>query len=177
MQSMLCRLSIICLQLLLGLVAINQVLAQPINFTLTSPEGHNLITGITQDKQGIMWFATWNGLYRYDGVQWQTFLHDPLDSNSITANQLECVYVDRQGLLWIGTFNQGLDCLDLSTNTFKHFRHDSLDQSSLTQDRISYLLEDHEGTLWVGTHRGLNKYHPQTGTFTRYQHHVMIPPR
>ncbi len=162
--------SLFFLLLLLRLVTGHSLLGQPINFTLTSPEGHNFITGITQDQQGVMWFATWNGLYRYDGNEWQSFLHDPLNPNSITANQLECVLVDRQGKLWIGTFLQGLDCLDLATHTFRHFRHDPGNPASLSQNRISYLLEDREGTLWVGTHRGLNRYHPETGTFTRYRH-------
>lgn len=31
------------------------------------------ITQLLQDEQGYMWFATWNGLCRYDGYEFQTF--------------------------------------------------------------------------------------------------------
>ena len=35
------------------------------------PSGH--ITQLLQDKCGFLWFATWNGLCRYDGYDFQTF--------------------------------------------------------------------------------------------------------
>lgn len=31
------------------------------------------VTQIVQDRQGIMWFATWNGLNRYDGYELSMF--------------------------------------------------------------------------------------------------------
>ena len=31
------------------------------------------VTQLLQDEQGFMWFATWNGLCRYDGYEFQTF--------------------------------------------------------------------------------------------------------
>lgn len=35
------------------------------------PHGH--VTQLLQDEQGLMWFATWNGLCRYDGYEFRTF--------------------------------------------------------------------------------------------------------
>lgn len=35
------------------------------------PHGH--VTQLLQDQQGFLWFATWNGLCRYDGYEFHTF--------------------------------------------------------------------------------------------------------
>src|SRR4030095_2315675 len=44
------------------------------------PEGAwQFITGIAQDLKGNMWFATPNGLFKYNGVSFKTYTNDPLD--------------------------------------------------------------------------------------------------
>ena len=59
------------------------------------------ILGITQDRQGYVWFiARNNGLYRYDGSQFVSFVHDEKDSNSITGAPLECIAVDSNTIMF-----------------------------------------------------------------------------
>ncbi len=123
-----------------------------------------------QDHQGFMWFAGWDGLYRYDGQDYKHYQHDPQDSTTIAANRLECLYVDRAGALWIGTFVAGLDRYDPESDTFTHYRHDPNDSTSLSFDIVTVMLQDSKGTFWVGTHGGLNRYNPDTDSFTHYRH-------
>ena len=49
------------------------------------PEGKTFkhVSGIVQDSQGYMWFATKSGLFRYDGYQMTSYNNNPDDSNSI----------------------------------------------------------------------------------------------
>ena len=64
-----------------------------------------------QDKQGFIWFATENGLQRYDGHNFLTFLNRPGDSLSIPTAFFNKLYVDKKNRLWlisggvIGIFN------------------------------------------------------------------------
>jgi ligand-binding sensor domain-containing protein len=55
-----------------------------------------------------MWFAGTN-LYRYDGCRVVTFKHDPTNPKSISASRVETIYIDRNNIIWIGTFGSGLD--------------------------------------------------------------------
>ncbi len=124
----------------------------------------------TQDQQGFMWFISQNGLYRYDGYSYIHYRHDPLDSTSISYPRLECLYVDRNGILWVGSYGGGLNRYNRETDTFTRYRHKKNDPNSLSHDEVTAILEDRHGMLWVGTHGGLNRFDRQTGAFTRYSH-------
>ena len=128
-----------------------------------------------QDHQGFMWFAGWDGLYRYDGHYYKHYQHDPQDSTTISANRLESLYVDQEGTLWIGSFEAGLNRYDKETDTFKHYQHDPDDGSSLSHELVTVMLQDSKGTFWIGTHGGLNRYHPATDTFTHFRHNPGDP--
>ena len=61
-----------------------------------------------QDANGHMWFATYNGLNKYDGYEFTIYTHESKDSTSILDNIIRTIYVDRIGGLWVGT-EKGLD--------------------------------------------------------------------
>lgn len=46
------------------------------------------ITQLLQDEQGFMWFATWNGLCRYDGYDFQTFKPQVGDGCNMTTDRI-----------------------------------------------------------------------------------------
>ena len=128
--------------------------------TIAPPEGGSwgLVQDIAQDVQGNMWFASLNGLYKYDG---NTFtLIAPSDQNAVC--------VARNGYIWIGTQGSGLKRLNPETGTFTHFRNIQTDTTSLPGDHINVILEDHEGNIWVGTGDGLSRFNEKTGSFTNY---------
>lgn len=131
----------------------------------------NTVTSIIQDRQGFMWFATMDGLNKYDGYNFTVYKHIPVNPNSLSSNSLWALYQDKQGFIWVATVSAGLDRLDPRTETITHFSSDSLNPNSLSGNRIRALCEDDAGFLWVGTRdNGLNRYDPDTGTFTRYKH-------
>ena len=71
----------------------------------------SFVVSATQDKFGFMWFATSNGLNRYDGHGFTTFWHHPEDSTSLSGDRIEEVFTDSEGNLWVGTCC-GLDLFD-----------------------------------------------------------------
>lgn len=64
---------------------------------------NNSVTSITQDKDGIIWASTNNGLNRYDGYGFTKFYANPYDSNSIAANEINSIHSDDQNNLWMVT--------------------------------------------------------------------------
>ena len=124
------------------------------------------IVGMCQDHKGFLWLAdNYNGLLKYDGSRLISYKSNPRNPNSLISDNLECLYSGSKEKIWIGSYQNGLDCLDPETETFTHFQHNNADPSSLCSNMIGALLEDHNGTLWVGTNKGLDTLNRQTGKF------------
>lgn len=60
----------------------------------------NTVHAILQDKQGFMWFGTKDGLDRYDGISFRTFMKE---SGTLGNNFITSLYEDNLGQIWIGT--------------------------------------------------------------------------
>ena len=135
------------------------------------PEGKTFVhvSGIVQDMQGYMWFATKKGLFRYDGYRMTSYKHNPADTNSLSTDALDAICIDATGILWIGTLGNGLERFDPSTGIFTHFRPDPKDPESLSSNWIWAVLEDQEGTLWVGTANGLDRFDSQRKKFIHFR--------
>jgi len=136
----------------------------------------NFIFSICEDQYGSIWVGTLNGLSRLDAEKEKkgifSFIHyynRPYDSTSISSNQIKVIYRDRQGILWIGTWEGGIDILDLEKKKFHHYLHDPDDPNSLSSNIIHALYEDSQGILWIGAwDKGLNRLDPEKQTFTLY---------
>ncbi len=72
--------------LLCCLIKVSPVFSQePIFNRVSPPEGAwGVITGITQDPQGYLWFGS-AGLYKYDGYHVTHYQHDPLNPNHLSV--------------------------------------------------------------------------------------------
>lgn len=73
-----------------------------------------------QDTLGQMWFATLDGLNRYDGYEFKVYRNNPEDSTSIASDIIRKIYTDLSGRLWIGT-GKGLSLYDTKTDAFRNF--------------------------------------------------------
>ena len=76
---------------------------------LTVEQGlsQNSVVSIAQDQTGFMWFATQDGLNKYDGKQFTHFQFQFEDVTRSTYSKLGKVYVDSQDVIWI-IANSGL---------------------------------------------------------------------
>jgi len=91
---------------------------------------------------------------RYDGYTFKTFIFDPTDSTSLSNNQVETIFEDSKGRLWIGT-PDGLNCFNKLTGKFTHFHLFPSSDSPIISSSITAICEDSTGNLWIGTSRGL----------------------
>jgi ligand-binding sensor domain-containing protein/signal transduction histidine kinase len=155
-----------------GLVIAPALWAQKIVFDKVSINEDNptaRITGITQDRDGYMWFSS-NGIAKFDGYQLTHFVNDPLNPNSIASNQVECIYTDSTGTIWIGTNGKGLDKFDPANGIFTHYKHQPKNTFSLNEDRVTAIAKDKDDLLWIGTVHGLDRLNPKTGKFDHFLH-------
>jgi ligand-binding sensor domain-containing protein len=77
--------------------------------TTASGLSQNTIHKIIQDKNGFLWFATADGLNRYDGYSFETFRNNPSDITSLSDSDVFSVTEDQEGDLWVGKRSSGLN--------------------------------------------------------------------
>jgi DNA-binding NtrC family response regulator/ligand-binding sensor domain-containing protein len=162
---------LIILSLLLIVNAFSQ--SEDIRFEhLTVSDGlpHNHIKCIIQDHLGFLWFTTQNGLVKYNGYNFKTYLPVPDDTNSINTRNPIMLIEDHLGDLWIASWEEGLIKFDRETEKFKSYTHDDNDPYSIISDGVYIIYEDSERTLWLGmVGEGLEKFDRETETFTHYR--------
>lgn len=107
----------------------------------------NAILDVAKTNQGFMWLATFNGLARFDGMEFK--IYDKSNTPELQTNNLSSLLVDSKDQLWIGTNGGGL--LKLARGKFHYFNTDSIVNSSV----VTALEESQEGIIWVGTRFGL----------------------
>src|SRR5688572_5833029 len=77
---------------------------------LTKEQGLSdiVVWDILQDKQGYLWFATNDGLNKYDGYRFTVYKFTPHDTTSIAHNTISALWEDSEGNFWIGTIEGGI---------------------------------------------------------------------
>ena len=130
----------------------------------------NTIHYIIQDKQGFMWFATEDGLDKYDGYNFKIFKNIPNNKNSISDNFIWTLYQDRSGTFWVGTNSGGLCKFDRMLEQFDNYKNNPNDSTSLSSNNVRAIFEDDSGNLWIGTEGGgLNELNKKDKTFKHYR--------
>jgi len=113
--------------------------------TWTTRQGlpHNQVNAIEQAPDGYLWFGTWEGLVRYNGLEFHVF--DRRNTPGLEDNGIRSVHATQDGAIVVGTSRGGV-----SVKRGDHWRHWSM-ADGLAQDEIMDALYDRAGRLWVAT--------------------------
>jgi len=133
---------------------------------LTTSDGlsNSNVFGITQDNQGFIWFATEDGLNRFDGKNIVTYRHNANNKHSIADNLIRKIFFDTEHVLWIGTQN-GLSRYNRELDNFDNFFTIINDENSLRDNVIWDIYQNQNGLekndktkplLWISTTDGLH---------------------
>lgn len=108
----------------------------------------NSITDIYQDDDGYIFFGTYSGLIRFDGVKFLTLnkLYDKR-YNFLSARS---IMQDSNGNFWIGSNDEGVICLKTDGDVVCFTVENGLPNNS-----IRAFCEDSYGNIWIGTASGI----------------------
>lgn len=143
----------------------------------------NFIRGITEDKENNIWFGTFNGLYKYN-IHKDLFTSYTREdkAGSISHSSVHPVFIDKGGILWIGTYFGGVNYTPVHEDMFTYYDASSC-SNSLSNPVVGNMAEDDHGNIWICTEGGgLNMLDPQhreikrfeTSTFPFYLPHINL---
>ncbi len=126
------------------------------------------VHGILEDRQGFMWFATDDGLHKYDGNKFT--IYRPQQDNPFSISNVFCFTLleDFEGKIWIGTFN-GLNLMNKHDGTCSQLLNRPNDPTSLSHNYILDIYQKENGPVWISTLKGgVNKFTPYRNRFLNY---------
>lgn len=130
------------------------------------------INKLYEDRSGIIWIGTQNGISKFvpNKYKFGNYRHISNQPNTLSGNKISSIVEDKNGRVWIGTQSNGLNKLNIETNTITHFKYKGDLKSGLSSNRISSLYLDRQNNIWVGLWAGVgfNKLNPETDKFTHY---------
>ena len=131
------------------------------------------IFAVERSPDGTWWLGTLNGLIKAEPLATgklvvTKFTAEKGNRNSLATNSIKSLLIDpvEPGILWIGTNGSGMDRMDISKRTFKHF---NTNDGVLPDDVVYGILAEYEPRqkgdrkLWISTNRGLTRFTPETG--------------
>jgi Signal transduction histidine kinase len=148
---------------------------QPSSITQLAVEqglSNNHVVSITQDKDGFLWFATEEGLNRFDGTR---FIHYYKHNHGISGNELNCVYADpEEPVIWIATQRAGLNVYNYEQESLEVFKHADQQANSLITNDVTAIAPASDGNLWISTyHRGVEYFDKEKKEFTHYNRQTL----
>ena len=107
----------------------------------------NSVLDVMNSSSGYMWFATFDGLVRFDGIEFRLF--NEKTNPSFEATGTLSLFEDHHRNIWIGTNGKGL--IKMTGNEFTTYFEPELLASNVFLD----IVEDKEGLLWLATRSGV----------------------
>lgn len=119
--------------------------------------GNNVIWQIAEDKGGVIWFVTSNGLSRLNKFRnYYTYHEVSHEAEGQTiGNQVKSALVTSKGVRWLGTLH-GVIRVDPQTGEKLIFSTQSPPARKILLNNVYALEEDQYGRIWIGTAGGIN---------------------
>lgn len=134
---------------------------------LSPDEGlsQSYVSNMLVDKKGYLWLATEGGLNKYDGLQ-VTSVNGPNDL--LKDVQIDLIYQDLKGVIWIATYIQGLFSYDPDTGDFRQYLFQPASVEQLEQQTVYQILDaGDEQHLWLGRGTDLAILDRQSGKISK----------
>ena len=110
----------------------------------------NTTTTGLKTKDGSIYIGTLAGLYRYEPDS-DSFRH----VEKFGTDYIHCMYQDNNEVIWIGTYGNGIFCMDKDENVLSHTFPDTGENGNgLTSRFITSFAEDSQKRIWVTTEGG-----------------------
>jgi len=129
------------------------------------------VYALTSDKKHL-WIGTLNdGLYRYDYATSELvkLYSDQKQEIEIENKSILSLYIDKSGVIWIGTFHSGVIFINPTTFVFHSIPEESSSKLCIKSQTTHDVLESNDGNLWLATSEGITRIN-QENQCTHYNY-------
>jgi ligand-binding sensor domain-containing protein/serine phosphatase RsbU (regulator of sigma subunit) len=134
--------------LLLLIYACSSAYSQRYDFAIHQQESGlvgNQVNDITQDKSGVIWVATNNGVSAFDGISFKNYTSE----TGLAEELCTSVFVANDGKVWVGHQTAGLSIIDGETVTKVS------EDNGLVNNEVHDIIQATDGNMWVATFGGI----------------------
>lgn len=155
-----------------GLARLDRKAGRLIPYTFTGASPDNYIDAINEDREGSLWLgSSHDGLLKLDADRKEVvrYRNNPIDPDSMSADQVQTMFEDPEGNVWVGTQGGDINRFAPRAPPFKRYRHEPGNPNSLEKDEVTSVYEDSQGILWVGNRVALNRIDRKSGQYKIYR--------
>lgn len=131
--------------------------AQPIckikHFSIYNGLVQRTVTDIKQDAKGFIWFATWNGLNKYDGYTFKNYKSYPGDGCTLTSNRILKIVPTSFNSIWCQTYDGRIYLFDIRQEKFMDVLH-PLEKKNKTTYLVLQIYALPKGISWIVCSKG-----------------------
>ena len=131
------------------------------HYSIKDGMSQNTVMSILQDKQGYMWFGTWDGLNRFDGYTFEVFKAGTNGENAQVNNRVDFIYEDEEERIWWVTYGGHFYRMSADRKHTEEVSVDSLpeDMTASLNGRFKKTQVDANGVIWqADEQQGIMRY-------------------
>lgn len=132
-------------------IFISKAIAQPEcyfeHFGVEDGLPQHTVMDILQDKKGFMWFATWNGLCKFDGYKFVTYRLSPDINPEGKSNRFDQISEDQYNNIWVLSYDDQAYLFNPQTELFTGVQ--SLEYYNSRPFYTTKILHTKSGKTWL----------------------------
>ncbi len=131
------------------------------HYSIKDGMSQNTVMAILQDRQGFMWFGTWDGLNRFDGYSFEVYKAMNNGVEAHVNNRVDFIYEDSEEQLWWATYDGHFYRMDKSRKMTSEVTYDDLPTELLSKMEEKELRTkvDQRGVIWqADDQQGIMRY-------------------
>ncbi|MDR6805168.1 ligand-binding sensor domain-containing protein/signal transduction histidine kinase/DNA-binding NarL/FixJ family response regulator [Dyadobacter sp. BE34] len=167
--SNLLTLSLCCIALA-GYAADNAA-GRVLRYSIREGLSFGVVNSIAQDNDGLMWFATGDGVSRFDGTAFKNFKYDRNDPHSLPGNYVKSIVRDKNGTIWVSSRDGIAEFVPAS----QHFnRYKPFQNKSGAGNDVSDISQGQGDRLWLALNgSGFASFNTKTHQFTHHNQQTL----
>ena len=132
--------------------------------------GWGRIIDIAEDPSGKLWLASSADLMSFDPKtsSYSYYKNNPLDPNSLSYSSISSIFIDRTGILWVGTSGMGINFYDSKAERFSTLTRNIPPKSRISGFSIRAILEENNEIVWVSS-EVVTRWNRKTGEIKSYE--------
>jgi len=111
---------------------------------------HDGVTTVLKDRDGFMWFGTWDGINRFDGNNFVSYKTRPGDSSTLNSNRIDNITEDHEGYLWLAAYDNQVYRFNKRNHTFLAVSA-ILEQKNIRNISFTHIMISSRKFVWLPT--------------------------